>query len=284
MNRNKRSVQTQLKTTSNVATMEASTSPCASEGTSQKPSMVDLFAEVAKISATLNGVANDVSTIKADTTELKNTVGALQIRLEEAESRIGNVEDCTANMATENKGLAKRVEQLWERVDDQENRNRRNNVRLIGLKEGKEAGCALNDYVKKILFEGLGLAGDEFEIERSHRSLGPRPTDDQPPRIILVKFLRYTAREKVLTAAKKQKGIKWENCTLSIYEDMTKERSDKRRRFTPIMKTLWGRQVKHTLAHPANLRFTWRGKRWSFTDPKEAEHFVRKNIQNTGDD
>ncbi|KAL7402893.1 hypothetical protein ABVT39_021335 [Epinephelus coioides] len=112
--------------------------------------------------------------------------------------------------------------------------------------------------------DGLGLTGNEYEIERSYRSMGPHPDDNQPPCMILVKFLRYTAQQKVLTAAKKQRGIQWEGCTISILEDMTKER------FSPIMKTLWEHQIKHTLANPASLRFTWKGKKWSFTDLKKA--------------
>ncbi|KAF3847098.1 hypothetical protein F7725_020126 [Dissostichus mawsoni] len=162
------------------------------------------FAEITKIGTTLKTVASDVSIIKSDTTELKNAVNALQISLEEAEDRIGSLEDSTANMANE----SKRVEQLWNRVEDQENRGRRNNIKFIGLKEGKEAGSTINDYVKKVLNDGLGLQGAEYEIERSHRSGGPRPDDNQPPRMILVKFLRYTAQQKVLTAAKKNRGVR----------------------------------------------------------------------------
>uniref|UniRef100_A0A8P4G4W4 L1 transposable element RRM domain-containing protein n=1 Tax=Dicentrarchus labrax TaxID=13489 RepID=A0A8P4G4W4_DICLA len=206
------------------------------------------------------------------------------IQLEEVENRIADVEDSNTSMINENKVLRQRVEQLWSHVDDQENRGRCKNIKLIGLKEGKETGNAMNDYIKKILNEGLGLQGDEYEIERSHRSGGPRTGDDQPPRMILEKFLRYMARQKVLTAAKKERGIRWEDCTPSIYEAMTKERSDLRRQFSPIMKALWDHRVKHTLAHPAVLRFTWKGKRLSFTDPKKDEVFVRENIQSTEND
>ncbi|KAK1882582.1 LINE-1 type transposase domain containing protein 1 [Dissostichus eleginoides] len=278
MKKGKKSVQTRLKTTS---TMEANPANPTSPASIQKNDINKLFAEITKIGTTLKTVASDVSIIKSDTTELKNAVNALQIRLEEAEDRIGSLEDSTANMANESKGLARRVEQLWNHVEDQENRGRRNNIKLIGLKEGKEAGSTINDYVKKILNDGLGLQGAEYEIERSHRSGGPRPDDNQPPRMILVTFLRYTAQQKVLTAAKKNRGVRWEDCSLSIYEDLTKERSDLRRCFSQTMKTLWQHQVKHTLPNPANLRFTWKGKRWSFTDPKKAEEFVGKNIHTT---
>lgn len=82
----------------------------------------------------------------------------------------------------------------------------------------------MNKYVQKILSEGLGLTGPEFEIEQSHWSLGPKPNDDQRPRVVLVKFLHYTAREKVLAAVKKSKGFEWEECKISIFEDMSRER------------------------------------------------------------
>lgn len=276
----KRSVQTRLPT---VATGEANTTSPAIQEEGQKNDINGLFAEIAKVGAILNGVAGDVTLIKSDTTELKNSVSAIQTRLTEAEGRISDVEDQIANLAKNYDKVIKKVEQLWTRVDDQENRARRNNVRLVGLREGKETGGALSDYVQKILSNGLGLTGGEFEIERCHRSLGPRPSPNRPPRIILVRFLRCTAKEKVLVAAKKKKGVPWEDCKLSFFEDMTKERSAQRKLFSPVMKMLWQHQVKHTLAHPATLRFTWRGRRHSFADAQEAGNFVRDHIENIED-
>lgn len=276
----KRCVQTRLPA---VATRGANSANTASQEDSQVTDINGLFAEIAKVGATLNGVASDVTLIKSDTTELKKSVSAIKTRLTEAERRISDVEDTVANLARNNVKLTKAVEQLYERVDDQENRARRKNIRLVGLKEGKEAGMPLANYVQKILCDGLELNGGDYEIERCHRSSGPRPDPNQPPRIILVRFLKYTAREKVLAAAKKKKGILWDGCRLSLFEDMTKERSARRRMFSTVMKRLWQQQVKHTLAHPAILRFTWRGKRLSFTDAKEAESFVREHIESAED-
>lgn len=62
-----------------------------------------------------------MATIKSETTELKNNVSALQTCLEDAESRISDMEDSTASMVNENKVLRQTVEQLWRSVDDQEN-------------------------------------------------------------------------------------------------------------------------------------------------------------------
>ncbi|KAF7686212.1 hypothetical protein HF521_015574, partial [Silurus meridionalis] len=91
----------------------------------------------------------------------------------------------------------------------------RNNVRMIGLKEGLEAGGIVK-CVNKILSEGLGINPDgEFEIERAHLAPASRPSADQPPRIVLIKFLRSSAREKVLQAAREKGMTEWEGCRFS---------------------------------------------------------------------
>lgn len=135
--------------------------------------MGDVLAEILKMSLTLNKVASDVSMIKLDTTQLKNGVSALQTWLEEVESHISDVDNSNASTMNKNVVLRKRVKQLWSRVDDQENRGRRNNIKMIGLKEGKDTGNATNDYIEKILNEKLGLQGEEYDIERSHRLRDP---------------------------------------------------------------------------------------------------------------
>lgn len=86
-----------------------------------------LFAEIAKIGVTLNGVAADVTLIKTDTTELKNSVAAIQTRRTEAESRIS--EEQVAVLAKDNTKPINKVDQLCAQIDDQENRARRKNLK-----------------------------------------------------------------------------------------------------------------------------------------------------------
>lgn len=94
-----------------------------------------LFAEVTKMSMTLHTVASDVSTTKETTAELKNAVNAMQQRLTEAKGRISDIEDTAHQLVNDRDVHSKRVETLWNRVEDLESRSRRNNVRLLGLKE-----------------------------------------------------------------------------------------------------------------------------------------------------
>lgn len=46
----------------------------------------------------------------------------------------------------------------------------------------------IKDNVEKIISQGLGLSGNEFEIERAHRSLAPITCLNQPPRTMLMRL------------------------------------------------------------------------------------------------
>lgn len=55
--------------------------------------MKELFTEISKMNAILQGVASDVITIKATTTELKDTISSIHARLNEVENHISHVKD-----------------------------------------------------------------------------------------------------------------------------------------------------------------------------------------------
>lgn len=77
-------------------------------------------------------------------------------------------------------------------------RGRRKNMKLIGVKEGKEMWTTTNYYVKKMLSEELGLQWKEFKTKKSHRSGGPWWDDNHPLQIILVSVLWHRVCQKVL--------------------------------------------------------------------------------------
>lgn len=234
-----------------------------------------MFEEIRKMSSTLQVVATDVVSIKETTKELKDAVESIHVRLGEAEQRISDMEEVNTRMENNMEKCDKRLETLWMRVEDLENRSRRNNVRMVGLKEGKEETGKVIQYVERIISQGLGLTGNEFEIERAHRSFAPIPDPNQPPRTVLIRFLRSSARDKVLQVAKERRGIDWEGGKLSFYEDVSRELAEKRKAFTPVKRRLYELNVRHRLVYPATLVFTWKGQKKTFRDSNEAEKFVR---------
>ena len=152
------------------------------------------------------------------------------------------------------------------------------------MKEGKE-GDNIKACIEKILSEGLGMDIDsEFEIERAHRSPGFRLEENQPPRLIMIRFLRSSAREKVLKAARKKGGTTWSGCKLSLFPDMTRDLAESRKAFTAAKQLLHDKNVKFTLAFPATLRFTWMGRSRKFQDASEAVKFIEQRMTEAGGD
>lgn len=111
----------------------------------------------------------------------------------------------------------------------------------------------------------------------AHLVLTPRASADQPPRIVLIKFLRSSAREKVLQVAREKGITDWEGCRISFFPDMSRELARKRREFTALRRMLRNVNVKYTLAYPASLRFTWQGKSKVFTSSADAEQFIKEH-------
>lgn len=80
---------------------------------------------------------------------LKKWTNKLQVkeRVKEAEERISGAEDEIVQLQAHTSSLASQVKKLTDKVDDMENRNRRNNLRLVGLqeKEGNDV-CAFLEH------------------------------------------------------------------------------------------------------------------------------------------
>lgn len=95
---------------------------------------------------------------------------------------------------------------LEDKIDEHENRMKRNNIILHNVPEKAEGDdCA--GFVKGFIMNHMGLKADsiemdKWEIERAHRSpTGPPQQNRTTPRLIFVKFLRYQDRVLVLKAA-----------------------------------------------------------------------------------
>ncbi len=68
--------------------------------------------------------------------------------------------------------LEQKVKTLFDRSEDNENRSRRDNIRIIGLKEGTEGQASefFETWLPDIL--GLEIKRATVKIDRVHRTLG----------------------------------------------------------------------------------------------------------------
>lgn len=128
------------------------------------------------------------------------------------ETKCENVGDSVREVKT---SIAKVNEELFDVVDDINNRMRRNNLIVKGIAETEKEGYEESEAIVKEFFAThLGVqAGD---IERAHRLGQRRANVDRP---IIVKFLNFKSKMDVLRNAPKLKQL--ENPKVWLDEDFS---------------------------------------------------------------
>jgi len=86
------------------------------------------------------------------------------------------------------------IGKLESRLDDMEQYQRRNNIRISGIPE--ESGESTDSIVLE-LAKAIGCNVEGYCIDRSHR-LGPRDNGNSSPRPILVKFVSYATKSQLM--------------------------------------------------------------------------------------
>jgi DNA-directed RNA polymerase beta subunit len=114
---------------------------------------------------------------------------------------------------------------LTKKTIDLENRSRRNNLRIDGVKEKPGETWNECENTVKDIFKNQLKINSEVVVERAHR-VG-KTKDSKIPRTIVLKLLNYQDKNKILNAVKNLKGT-----GVFINEDFAKETIESR-------KTLW---------------------------------------------
>lgn len=235
----------------------------------------------------LDEVRSDVLAMKEEIlSELKNTVASLNVTVDTQGRKIRDLEDGLTPVDSRVMDLERQYSdlvaengKLQSRLDDMENRSRRQNIRVIGLPE-KIEGSHPSVFMENLLLTVFGA--DNFtkppEVDRAHRSL--RPLDlTKPPRAMIVRLHHYRTKELVLRLAWQHSGqLSYNGHKLSFYPDLSADLVQRRAAFIPVKKLLRQAGVTYSLVHPATLRFTFNGVHHQFKSPQDALTFVQEHI------
>lgn len=228
--------------------------------------------------------------LNASLLPLNASLGDVHKKLDAFEPRLIGMETCLSDHSDRLENLERRVDilekekrELLTKTEDLENRSRRKNLRIIGLPEGVEIGVGASAFVSRFLVEVLN---DETftnlpELERAHRALRARPSGDERPRPMYVRFLRYPVKEQVLAIAKKKGQLFYNGRKIFIFPDLSPSLAKKRAAFNPVKGKLYEKGVKFFLRYPAVLCVTYQQKDYKFESATDAEDFY--NHQLSGD-
>nr|XP_047131914.1 uncharacterized protein LOC124810986 [Hydra vulgaris] len=187
-----------------------------------------------KIESDLNHDKIKIKSMLKDINELKESIDFQEEiskkRISETNNRIDDVKKLyNEKTLLDSNNESNILKDIKEKLIDLENRSRRNNLRIDGVKElPGESWEDRTKIVKNIFTEKLQI-NKEIIIERAHRS-GAIKTGKE--RSIVLKLLHFNDKKLILQNSKKLRGT-----GVFVNEDFAKETIEKR-------KKLWGEVIK----------------------------------------
>lgn len=238
---------------------------------------------------------------KAETqrTELRTQIEALQGEFKKAneiaearravlEGRVASLEeaaneqsDTVTALEQEVSRMKKDISTLKDRAEDLEARSRRCNIRVVGVREGRENGKRPVQFIADMLRELLQLEKTPV-LDRAHRALRSKPTqDNQPPRAFIARCHYFQEKEEILRKAATLRQLKTRDGDMvRVLPDFTQAVSRQRAAFTEVRSLLRSCEgIRFGLWYPADLRITLEdGTRMSFRDPDKAKAYVMDKL------
>lgn len=233
--------------------------------------------KIADATAVLRG---ELASLKA---ENDTAISTLKTKMDEHGMELQELAEAANSSAETVRGLETSVQKLREQVTflsekctDLEGRSKRLNLRVAGLKEGREVGPNMRDFAALLLKEALDLEETPL-IDRAHRALRKRPGDAEPPRHLIIKLHYCHTFEDIMRKAMGTGDIIFRGQKIQIFRDLPPEVAKRRAAFTTVRKMLRGKpRIRYGLLYPAKLRLTHDGMEKFFIDPKEATRYVER--------
>lgn len=202
----------------------------------------------------------------------------MEARKKEVDDTLNDQSGSIISMETKLKEMEKEILKLRGRSEDLEARSRRNNIRIVGVREGAETGKKPSEFIAGLLKEKLGLS----VTPTLDRALGARRDGaGAPPRAFVVRCHYYTQKEETLKKAREmERTPEGRNGRIHIFPDYTQEVNNKRAAFKEarsLLRTCRG--IRYGLRYPATLVITPEGGQTkTFESPKDAMEFIKKTL------
>lgn len=126
-------------------------------------------------------------------------------------------------------------------------------------------------FVEKLFKENIDIPDTkDLQIERADRALAPKPPAGAQPRSILVKFLSFRMKEKVLKLAWQKKGFTWKNCKISLDHDYAPFILARRREYAGAQRALKENNIKFQTLYLARQRVYYEDGTRTYDTVEEA--------------
>ncbi|KAL7406837.1 hypothetical protein ABVT39_027186 [Epinephelus coioides] len=249
--------------------MDASAEHTDTTPPSETPTATDIMSAITRLSQNVDTRFDKLQISLAD---LKQTMADIEERvtsnesgLNEHESRIKALEDRCARWEDT-------AQSLGERLDDLVSRSRRQNIRIIGVKEGMEVA----KLIPKLLGEE-NFGNKPVKVDRAHRIRGRAVAADGPPRQIIARIHHESVKERILRLSSQKFPLQYEGARLHIFPDLGPAVMKQRQPFDSIRVRCRAAELRCGFRYPATFVVSVGSDRRSFNIPKDAERFLDDN-------
>ncbi len=222
------------------------------------PQILDLKREIENTNKAVTAVTGQIE-------QMGKSVSLLQSRYDTIQAAVRKDRDQISR-------LESKFDDITLKIADMEDRSRRSNVRLVGLREGVEGDDCIA-FLKANLPKWIpSIATREIKIERAHRIYSDKQS--KRPRTVIFKLLDYTDRQAILKGARAVYPVKFGSETLHFFPDYSADTTKKRKAFTEVRKKMDTLGIQSFLLFPATLKVIHSGRQNLFRSPLEAEQYL----------
>ncbi len=208
---------------------------------------------------------------------MKNTMDDQAKTMAELERSATFNSDTVSQLQKYVEKLTSSVSQLTEKCTDLES-HRRQNLRILNIKEGEETGRKTTDFIAHLLKNVLSLETLPL-IDRAHRSLRKRSDNRSYPRAFIVKMHYFHNWQDIIRKAAQLKSIIYKGEKLLIFPDLPAAILKQRARYNRAKDLLRDRPgVRFGFLYPAKLWVTHNREEIYFTDPVKAIAFTEQHF------
>lgn len=235
----------------------------------------DLAADFKAVMQAITSLTEKVDHIQTHVEFIRKDFDTLRGRMHEVEQRVSQNEDTVRDHGADLHVLKTKVKVLEARAEDAENRNRRNNLRILGLPEGAE-GMDPTAFAEHLLQQLLPSArfSPFFTVERAHRIPFTKVPQGVPPRTFIFKLLHFRVHDLVMKEARAQGELRFENAKLLIFPDYSLETQKQRKSFDAVRARLRAKHIKYSMLFPARLRVEDGESVRFFNPPEDASTWI----------
>uniref|UniRef100_A0A3Q3F6N2 L1 transposable element RRM domain-containing protein n=1 Tax=Labrus bergylta TaxID=56723 RepID=A0A3Q3F6N2_9LABR len=269
------SKQTKIQPRKSTAATTASQTSTAHEGGKTLPTM-DATALIHEVTQNFSDVLENKLFKFSETLEkISTTLESQSKRITAAEQRVSDVEDTVAGLEARLADAEKKMKVMADGIVDMENRSRRDNIRVLNLKEGTEGKRPI-DFFESWLPTVLSLEASpgtksRIKIDRAHRSLGPRGAR---PRPVIIRLHNSRDKPRIMAAVRATPNLEYEGQRIFIHQDLSSVVRERRRAFNNVCQALIHKGIRFNMRFPATLTVNYNGAEHKFETPRDADNFI----------